>query len=850
MKKVITLIVLLLFNAPYNLYAYNTSLYWSLTWFEKNIIKLWDKTCENYKDSDIPTIFIPWILASWYQEDWYEKNKIKRWLPDPITHVYDPLFFTFKRNWYTIKDVFYKDEFNVYIKWNPKSWFYLFGYDWKKDNKITATLLNNLSWLILKKYEEYNWCNIWQVNIIAHSMWWLVARSMLENMCVDLSKIRNTQSNWKIKDYKIISCDNPYSSYTIWKKIMVNKFITISTPNRWSPKSMLVWEKWDINKSDGFWAWNWLKAKLWLFFWSDKSLYDLVHWYNKKLAKWIVTIGQLLPDIQKTNFYNELLLYLEKNNKKINKNNHPKNSFLEELNKEKNINKIFDRIKWKYISYYSNITWNNGLNNIVWYKLNNENDSTEMTNWKDIYDKYYKKINKNIYNIDEIIRDDKWKWWDWTVPTLNLRLVPNDSRVWKEIVNNKFRSQEIKCKYNSIYKNIWFGDNEICSHANMPIATAYKVLKDVLWKRSSYRIKKHRVSLLYNLWYTNYNSEVMDNNFNNRNFISVKNKNIDWKFKYSLKLGSNLNLMSYEILSPINVIIKDSKWRRIWINPETWKIINEIPWAFTSWNTYWSDKREIFFVPIWKNEKHIIKTYWTWDWEYHIVYNKITNNYTGNVWTWNIIAWVAKKSFWEDYIVEKKWDIISSKNITANITTKIDIGNFKIETSDINYSLRYFIRWNNKNIFKIKYSLTYDNSLIDEQILEITWKIDLILWKIWKYKLKIDLLDNNLSKIWNIESTKNIIIIKNDKMKKNEKELIKESILNNKINIDFEKQYYKKIQEIEKSIKKMSFHTKNRLKIYIEENKGNILNKIKNNSIKKRYNFFLNKIVEIIIDNN
>jgi hypothetical protein len=39
-------------------------------------------------------------------------------------------------------------------------------------------------------------------------------------------------------------------------------------------------------------------------------------------------------------------------------NSYPENSFLEELNKEKNINKMWDRISNKYIAYYSTVTGN------------------------------------------------------------------------------------------------------------------------------------------------------------------------------------------------------------------------------------------------------------------------------------------------------------------------------------------------------------------------------------------------------------------------------------------------------------------------------------------------------------
>jgi hypothetical protein len=40
----------------------------------------------------------------------------------------------------------------------------------------------------------------------------------------------------------------------------------------------------------------------------------------------------------------------------IKKENYPQNSFLEELNKKENIEKMFEKIKKKYFLYYSTIT--------------------------------------------------------------------------------------------------------------------------------------------------------------------------------------------------------------------------------------------------------------------------------------------------------------------------------------------------------------------------------------------------------------------------------------------------------------------------------------------------------------
>jgi hypothetical protein len=40
----------------------------------------------------------------------------------------------------------------------------------------------------------------------------------------------------------------------------------------------------------------------------------------------------------------------------LNNNHYPRNSFLEELNQTKNINKMFDKIEKKYLLFYSDKT--------------------------------------------------------------------------------------------------------------------------------------------------------------------------------------------------------------------------------------------------------------------------------------------------------------------------------------------------------------------------------------------------------------------------------------------------------------------------------------------------------------
>ena len=280
MKKLTSILILIFLSMPI-LQAYE------LNDNQKKELNFNINTCKDIKETDIPTIFIPWILASWYSEQGLWKFHSKKWIPDPITHVYDTLFKVFQDEWwYDLKDVYYHNEFNVYIKWNPKHSLFLFWYDWKKDNKITAKLLSNLILKIRLKYEEENWCDIWTVNIIAHSMWWLVARSMLEDICASNDDIREYDDNtkkWKIKYIKSNSCYN----FT-----RINKFITISTPNSWSPGSFPLWEKWDLERTTENTQAKWLRTQLWVY--TDKWLYRMIHWYNDKLKNWIISIWGLI----------------------------------------------------------------------------------------------------------------------------------------------------------------------------------------------------------------------------------------------------------------------------------------------------------------------------------------------------------------------------------------------------------------------------------------------------------------------------------------------------------------------------------------------------------------------------
>ena len=830
MQKLLWLFILfcLFFNASYG-YQWQ---FWPIQPQELRILTWWDNTCKpwSYQESDIPTIFVPGIAASWYSEQWHTESKQKRWIPDPVTHVYDPLFFAFKRQWYTIEDVFYRDEFNLDIDGNPKKSLYLFGYDWKKDNKITATLLTQLIGKILLEYEEYNGCNIGKVNIIGHSMWWLVARAMLEDMCVEYWKdeqngnktVKNYPTddtffaNGDIISFPSFSCINPYPTESTGTKIKVHKFITIATPHRGSPKSLALWERWDIELTDGLSFWKVIKSQLTSFLGTDQNLYQLIHWYSEKIPNGIVTLWQLLPDIKNETTYNTKLEYLNKpdlvKTYEIKKSNYPKNSFLEELNRKENINKIWDKVGI-YISYYSLKTWQSGKNNIVWYnlRLNDYHDfmwkpiKTNLTPWditetlegKDVYDFYKWDLDYKEYNISSTVLNDKWSWWDGTVPSNNLRLVPNNSLSNQEIEHSKFESKEIKCyddsldNYdNPVYKNIWLNtEYEICSHTNMPIATIPEVIDFITWQKT----EDKRGEILRNLWYTRYlevpkkeiwavdvlnrwihNYTSLDEYFEEDYFMPSKTVIENGEYKNSLDLGDNIlksfRVARYDILSPINLLITDDQWRSIWIDPETGNIINEIPGAWTSWNTEWSGEPEFFLIPIsGTGANHEIKTYGTWDGEYHIVMSEIETispSPIGRGAGWGlqegvgqkiplIIAWTAKTNFWEDYEVEIAENWAEYVNLTETTPSTLEVSEQTITTDQSNLDIRYTVRWNSENVGKIQYIFWGETKTTT-----INWKLTLNLPQETTYDLKLQLLDESNQPLTNAESQQTIRITK------------------------------------------------------------------------------------------
>ncbi|MDP2090823.1 MAG: hypothetical protein Q8K30_04465 [Candidatus Gracilibacteria bacterium] len=727
MKKILSMILLIFLNVPY-LNAVDNE-YGDISERDKFILSFGEsRKCKNIKDSDIPTIFIPGILASWYSEEGYEETKIKKWTPDPVTHAYDTLFKVFQDNGYTLRDVYYKDEFTTYIEKNPKKSLYLFGYDWKKDNKVTAKILSKLVLQIREKYEQDNGCDIGTVNIIGHSMGGLVARTMLEDMCVSEKSLeyyhnRERLEKGEMKDFISSPCRN----YT-----RVNKFITIATPHRGSPSSLAIWEKGDIGQTETYVKGSVLKGQLGVL--TDNGLYELIHGYNKKLSNGIVTIGQLLPNISKNGTYNNDLLYLEKGGKKISAIKYTQNPFLDELNSRKNIDKMFSNITGKFSSYYSEITGNKDKNNVIGYKISdtyfNEkgtelNDLTEVIDGKDIYSKYPFTPTIFLYNISENIRNSGGLGGDGTVPTNNLKLIANDGYDPQIENNTKFENKLIKCydenkpyftETDLVYK-LGETNMELCAHSKMPTLTSIQVLDNILGNElfkgldDISKLSKE-IELLYkSLGYANntffygsldkYDSSYLIKYYYNYYFAEsdkkinefIENRKSDDYDRKSLNYTSGINeLIRYEILSPINLLIEDEQGRKIGIDPDTGMIINEIPGAWTSGDTEGSGEPEFFLIPKTGTGtiQHKIHSYGTGDGEYHIVMNEIKLDNTSsqasplekkeqdqkNVSF--VIAGTAKKGVVENYVSkieesEASYEKIDTKEIEQNNTQKQSI---------------------------------------------------------------------------------------------------------------------------------------------------------------------------------
>ncbi len=132
-----------------------------------------------------PVIIVPGIMGSWWKKVLPGLSASELVL-DPIQHTYDDLFNALATNGYT-----------------PGQTLFSFPYDWRNDNRITASVLRD------KIIEIKSICNCQKVDIITHSMGGLVARYYIES--------------------------NLYQND-------IDQLILLGTPNKGAPKSYLAWE--------------------------------------------------------------------------------------------------------------------------------------------------------------------------------------------------------------------------------------------------------------------------------------------------------------------------------------------------------------------------------------------------------------------------------------------------------------------------------------------------------------------------------------------------------------------------------------------------------------------------------
>lgn len=195
---------------------------------------------------------------------------------DPILHIYDNLLESFKSNGY-------EDGKNLFT----------FPYNWRESNKASAFYLQN------KIEEVISKTKISKVDLVAHSMGGLVARAYIEETG-DGVKYQNT----------------------------VDKLILLGTPNKGAPKAYLYWEA-----GEGFFSipetitkHHFTQEAKHAGYEGDNALYSYIQ-------KEVPAVGELLPDY-------DYLKDATNGNMKEYYTGYPRNTFLEDLNKDENLAKL------------------------------------------------------------------------------------------------------------------------------------------------------------------------------------------------------------------------------------------------------------------------------------------------------------------------------------------------------------------------------------------------------------------------------------------------------------------------------------------------------------------------------
>ncbi|MFH1822497.1 MAG: hypothetical protein ABH830_02235, partial [Patescibacteria group bacterium] len=221
-----------------------------------------------------PVILVPGIMGSW--------NISGRWQLDPIFHTYDNLMEAL------IAAGYKEDSLS-----EPSPDLFTFPYDWRTDNNLTANLLKEKIRLV-KEITGRN-----KVDIIAHSMGGLVARSYIEG-----SGYQND----------------------------IDQVIFLGTPHQGSPESYLKYEGAEFVEK-----WDWLKRYLFQIEAATQGYLNLTDYIRAK----VLTVEQLLP------VYSYLRDKLPDNSWQLRMYplNYPQNNYLENLNSQTNINLLKQRVK-------------------------------------------------------------------------------------------------------------------------------------------------------------------------------------------------------------------------------------------------------------------------------------------------------------------------------------------------------------------------------------------------------------------------------------------------------------------------------------------------------------------------
>ena len=218
-----------------------------------------------------PVIVIPGIMGSWPKQFGLAGELVL----DPLVHTYDRLVDQLRAVGFS--------EDNHMLR--------LFPYQWRQDNTITAQQLADT--IAQTKLD----CGCTKVDLVAHSMGSLVARSYIES-------------------------DNYRGD--------VGKLIEIAAPNRGSPEAYYIWEGGEFYNDNGVVGYL-QQAVVQSIMRVEAALKHYLSFIDYIRLK-VPSVGQILPDYS----------YLSN---RIYPIGHPRNTFLEELNTEGGVARLKQRVQ-------------------------------------------------------------------------------------------------------------------------------------------------------------------------------------------------------------------------------------------------------------------------------------------------------------------------------------------------------------------------------------------------------------------------------------------------------------------------------------------------------------------------